>query len=77
MLQTITRFFAQPIARRDDGARVTDGLIECVSAEGAVDTAAKMARSPGYCAAWAFSRTGYPEWEFYGDPQTLARYGGL
>jgi len=38
------RYFVQPIARRDDGAIVTDGLIECVTAEAAVQSAAQLAR---------------------------------
>jgi len=69
--------FVELVARRDDGAHVTDGLIECTDAQDAVRTAEKMARAPGYCAAWAFSRTGFPEWGFYGDPETLARFGGV
>src|SRR5581483_1568436 len=49
-------FFVQPIARRDDGAHVSDGLIEWVSPEDAVENAAKMARAPGYCAPHGPSR---------------------
>ena len=46
------------VAGRDDGAHVTDGLIEGTDARDAIATAEKMGRAPGYCAAWAFSRRG-------------------
>lgn len=68
MTEVLTRFFVQPVARRDDGAHVPDGLIECISAEEAFEMAAKIARRRDTAHHRAFSRTGYPEWGFYQGP---------
>jgi hypothetical protein len=77
MSERITYFVAAPIARRDDGALLTDDAVECCSAEAAIECARQMAHALGYVGAWAFSRTGYPGSGWYEDAQVLRRFGGL
>jgi hypothetical protein len=59
---SITNYYAQPIARRDDGAVLTDDTVECLDAESAIRCAERLARSLGYVGAWAFSWTDHDGW---------------
>lgn len=72
----VTCYFAQPLARCDDGAVVADAITECPSAEVAIRMAEQMASTPGYIASWAFSRAGYPSIGWFGPSETLRRFGG-
>lgn len=47
-------YYAQPIARRDDGAVPVDDAVECESEEAAIERADRMSRQRGYIGAWAF-----------------------
>ena len=76
MSDPVTYYVAAPIARRDDGAILTDDAVECPSAEAAIRCAEQMSRAPGYIGAWAFSRTGYPAIGWY-DDEALKRFGGF
>jgi hypothetical protein len=66
-----------PIARRDDGTVVYDhnGVVECASADEAILVASELARTAGYIAAIAFSRTSLPSMGYCGPGETLARFG--
>jgi hypothetical protein len=44
-------YLAAPIARRDDGAILTDDAVECLSAEVAIRSAEQMSRQPHYIGA--------------------------
>lgn len=77
MIEPVTRYLAAPFARRDDGAVVCDGAIEYPTAEAAVSAAERLALSPGYIGAWAFSRAGWPAEGFYDPPEVLRRFGSL
>ena len=68
----MTTYYAQPIARRDDGAVLTDDIVECLDDEDAIRCAENLAHSPGYIGAWAFSITGDS-----GDLRVLERFGGV
>jgi hypothetical protein len=70
-------YLAAPIARRDDGAVLTDAAVECPSAEAAIECARQMFRSLAFIGAWAFSRTGYPVLGWYEDAEVLKRFGGI
>jgi hypothetical protein len=51
MTERITYYIAAPIARRDDGALLTDDAVECCSAEAAIECARQMAHASGYVGA--------------------------
>jgi hypothetical protein len=59
MPEQVTHYMALPIARRDDGTVVYDhnGAVECAFAEEVFLVASELARTAGYIAAIAFSRT--------------------
>ena len=68
-------YLAAPIARRDDGAILTDDAVECLSAEAAIHRAEQMSRQPHYIGAWAFANTGYPAIGRLDDAEVLKRFG--
>jgi hypothetical protein len=68
-------YLAAPIARRDDGAILTDDAVECLSAEAAIRSAEQMSRQPHYIGAWAFSHTGYTAIGRFDDAEVLKRFG--
>ena len=75
MNERIVYFLAAPIARRDDGAILTDDAVECSSAEAAIRCAEKMSRTSGYIGAWAFSHSGDPNIGWVKDAKVLRRFG--
>jgi len=75
--EKITWHAAVPIARRDDGAILTDDAIECASPEAAVECARQMAGLPQYVGAVAYTRTGYPDIGWYEPAEILGRFGGI
>ena len=75
MSERMIYYLAAPIARRDDGAILTDDAVECLSAEAAIRRAEQMSRQPHYIGAWAFSHTGYPAADRFGNAKVLKRFG--
>jgi hypothetical protein len=61
-------YLAAPIARRDDGAILTDDAVECLSAEAAIHRAEQMSRQPHYIGAC-------PAIGRFDDAEVLKRFG--
>lgn len=75
--EKITWHAAMPIARRDDGAILTDYAVECASPEAAVECARQLADLPQYVGAVAYTRTGIPALGWYEPAEILRRFGGI
>ena len=72
----VTYYVAMPFGAGDDGPEPREA-VECTSANAAIRSAERMARTEGHIGAVAFSRTGDPGSGEFSDAVLLKAFGDV
>jgi hypothetical protein len=72
----VAYYVALPFVAADDGV-AAGGAVECLSANGALMRAEALSRKPGCAGAVAFSRSGDPATDEFGDAKLIRKFGDV